>query len=129
MSFETTPNDLETLFSQAGKVVGVIIPTDRSTGRPRGFAFVEFAEQADATQAIEKFDGYELQGASLRVNVAEPRQRRPGGFVSPRPGSGPGPGPGPEPGFGPDPFGPPRNPRASRPKGSRRGIRGRKRGF
>ena len=114
MSYDTTSAELETIFSEIGEVTEIFVPTDRTTGRPRGFAFVEFTEQSAAAQAIEKLDGHELQGRNLRVSEAEERQRRP-------PGSSDG-----GRGFG---GGPPRGPRAGKPKGSRRNIRGRKRGF
>ena len=113
MSYDTTSAQLETIFSEVGEVVEIFVPTDRSTGRPRGFAFVEFTEQSSAAAAIEKFDGHELEGRNLRVSEAEERQRRPPSFAD---GGG---------GYG---GGPPRG-RAAKPKGSRRNIRGRKRGF
>lgn len=88
------------------------VPTDRMTGRPRGFAFVEFTSAEGAQAVMQKFDGFELAGRKLRVNEAG---ERPAG---PRPGGG---------GFG-RPFGADRSgPRPPRPKGSRRNIRGRKR--
>jgi cold-inducible RNA-binding protein len=112
LSFETTSSELETVCAEFGEVVGVVVPTDRMSGRPRGFAFVEFASPEAATAAIEKLDGYELSGRRLRVNEAS--QERPA-----RPGAG---------GFGRSFAGadrPARRP--SRPKGSRRNLRGRKR--
>lgn len=92
----------------------VIIPTDRATGRPRGFAFVEFGTPEGAQQAIEQFDGKELDGRRLRVNAAEDRPARRAPAFS---------GGGPPSSFDDD------APRAriSRPKGSRRGLRGKKR--
>ena len=116
MSYDTTSSELETIFSEVGEVVEIFLPTDRSTGRPRGFAFVEFTESSAAAAAIEKFDGHELQGRNLRVSEAEERQRRPPSFAD---GGGSGGGYGP-PGGGP---------KGGKPKGSRRNIRGRKRGF
>ncbi len=115
MSYDTTSAELETIFSEVGEVVEIFVPTDRSTGRPRGFAFVEFTEKTAAAAAIEKFDGHELQGRNLRVSEAEERQRRPPSYSD---GSGSG-------GYG---AGPPRG-KGGKPKGSRRNIRGRKRGF
>jgi len=99
-----------------GDVVEVFLPTDRATGRPRGFAFVEFADESAAYEAIEKLNGHELNGRSLRVTEAQERR----------------------------PSGPPRMPqqfddrgdfddrgggfgKRSKPKGSRRNMRGRKR--
>ena len=119
MSYDTTSSDLETIFSEVGEVVEIFVPTDRSTGRPRGFAFVEFTESSAAAAAIEKFDGHELQGRNLRVSEAEERQRRPPSFADGAGGGGGGGG-----------YGPPRGgPKGGKPKGSRRNIRGRKRGF
>lgn len=108
LSFDTTQSELETLFSEVGEVAGVFLPADRNTGRPRGFAFVEFTKEAAAAQAIEKFDGYEFKGRNIRVNAAEERRRSP---VFTDTGS----------------FGMPRGPGGYKPKGSRRNIRARKR--
>lgn len=113
MSYDTTSGELESLFSEVGEVVDIFVPTDRNTGRPRGFAFVEFTEPSAVAAAIERFDGHEFQGRSLRVSEAEERQRRSPGFSN---GGG---------GFG----GPPRGPKGGKPKGSRRNIRSKKRGF
>ena len=86
LAFKTTRDEVQTLFSQAGAIKDVFLPTDRESGRPRGFAFVEFESDEDAAKAIEKFNGYELGGRPLRVNAAEERPRggsggggRPGG--------------------------------------------------
>lgn len=115
LDFATTQDDLMELFSQAGSVTEVFLPNDRATGRPRGFAFVEYADSDSATAAIERFDGHELNGRALRVNSAE--ERRPGGGGPPFGGGGGGGG---RPGGGGD--------RAkSRPKGSRRNARAKKR--
>lgn len=86
------------------------LPTDRDTGRRRGFAFVEFASGEQASTAIERFNQQELNGRALRIDAAT--ERAPGGG-GPRPG-----------GFGDRPSAP-----RSRPKGSRRNLRARKRGF
>jgi RNA recognition motif-containing protein len=91
-------------------VVSVTVPTDRDSGRSRGFAFVELATAEEATAATQKLNGFELDGRALRVNEA-----------TERPAGGPGFRPG---GFGA--AGPARRPR---PKGSRRNLRARKRGF
>jgi RNA recognition motif-containing protein len=112
LNFDTTPDELRELFAQTGEVVSVTMPTDRDTGRPRGFAFVEYASGEHAAAAMEKFNGYELGGRALRVNEAT--ERAPGGPSFRPGGGGPGGGPG---GFRP------------RPKGSRRNVRARKRGF
>lgn len=76
LSFQTTENDLQDLFSQAGAVSNVNLMLDRATGRSRGFAFVEFATAEDAAKAVEQFHGQELQGRALTVNVARPREER-----------------------------------------------------
>lgn len=78
LSYNTTENDLATLFEQAGQVESVNIVTDRETGRSRGFAFVEMgAEEAD--KAIAQFNGADLGGRALTVNEARPREERSGG--------------------------------------------------
>ena len=79
LNFNTSREEVETLFTQVGKPRDVFMPNDRETGRPRGFAFVEFETEEEATAAIEKFNGYELGGRALRVNRAEERPRG-GGF-------------------------------------------------
>ncbi len=79
LNFNTSKEELETLMGQVGQVKDVFLPTDRETGRPRGFAFVEYAAEEDAAKAIEKFNGHELSGRALRVNAAEDRPRRTGG--------------------------------------------------
>lgn len=94
----------------------VYMPNDRTTGKPRGFAFVEFASEAEAAAAVSQLNGREVGGRALKVNLAEERPRE-------RPGSRP---------FMPagEPPGPsffPVEGRFSRPKGSRRGARGKKR--
>lgn len=88
LDFKTTKTEVQTLFSEIGEIRDVFLPMDRETGRPRGFAFVEFASDDDAKKAIEKFNGYELGGRALRVNAAEDRPRREGG--GPRPSFGGG---------------------------------------
>ena len=110
LSFDTTADQLRELFAETGEVVSVTVPTDRDTGRPRGFAFVELSTPEQATAATEALNGRELGGRLLRVNAAT--ERSPGGPFHRPGGSGPG-----GPGFGP------------RPKGSRRNVRARKRGF
>src|ERR1700681_4015211 len=75
LHFNTTRDEVQSLFSQAGEVRDVFLPTDRESGRPRGFAFVEFATDEDAAKAIEKFNGHDLGGRALRVNAAEDRPR------------------------------------------------------
>jgi RNA recognition motif-containing protein len=78
LPFTTTDDELRTLFSQHGTVESVALPTDRETGRPRGFAFVEM-NAADAARAIQNLNGQDLGGRSLRVNQAEDKPRGGGG--------------------------------------------------
>jgi len=65
------------LFAQAGSVVSVHLPTDRETGRPRGFGFVEMEDAGVMEQAIQMFNGYSVDGRALVVNQARPREDRP----------------------------------------------------
>lgn len=151
LDFNTTKTEVQTLFAEAGEVRDVYLPTDRESGRPRGFAFVEFASEEQAAAAIQKFNGYQMGGRTLRVNAAEDRPRGAGGGGGQRSfggggggggygggggggygggggggygggggggygGSGGGGG-----GYGGERFPP------SKPKGSRRNIRGKKR--
>ncbi len=123
VSFETTKAEIEKLFSEMGEIAEVFLPTDRESGRPRGFAFVEFTDSSAAQRATERFDGFELNGRALRVNEAQERRPRP-----PR-----------APSFqhDPDPYGPSsyggggggggRGGIPGKPKGSRRNLRRKKR--
>jgi cold-inducible RNA-binding protein len=80
LSFGTTSDTLKDAFAQGGRqVVEVKIVTDRDTGQPRGFAFVEMGSAADAQAAIAQWDGQELDGRSLKVNEAHDRQGGGGG--------------------------------------------------
>lgn len=79
LSFNATTADLETLFGQAGTVSSVSIISDKSTGQSRGFGFVEMGSNQEAQTAIERFNGYELQGRALTVNEAKPQESRGGG--------------------------------------------------
>jgi len=80
LSFQTTGDALKQLFEDDGRTVqSVSIVTDRDTGQSRGFAFVEMGSPADAEAAIAALDGYELDGRSLRVNEARPKESRGGG--------------------------------------------------
>lgn len=81
LSFQTTRDEVEDLFVQAGPIRDVFLPTDRATGRPRGFAFVEFESDEAAAKAIEMFNNHDLSGRPLRVNAAE---ERPAGSRPPR---------------------------------------------
>lgn len=79
LSYSITESQLQDLFTEVGSVVSANIITDRDTGRSKGFGFVEMETDEDATKAIDKFNNYELDGRSLTVNEARPRQERPGG--------------------------------------------------
>jgi len=77
LSFNTTDQDLESIFSEYGTVTSASVVMDRYTNKSRGFGFVEFAEDADAKKAREAVDGKEVDGRSLRVDEAkEPRESR-----------------------------------------------------
>lgn len=78
LSYQTTENDLASLFEQTGEVESVSIITDRDSGRSKGFGFVEMGSE-DADKAIAQFNGTELNGRSLTVNEARPREERSGG--------------------------------------------------
>lgn len=79
LSFETTEDSLQELFVTHGEVISAKVITDRDTGRPRGFGFVEMERSEDAKKAIESLDGKEFQGRNLKVNLAKPREDRSGG--------------------------------------------------
>ncbi len=79
LDYNTRKEEVQGLFVQVGEIRDVFLPTDRETGRPRGFAFVEYANDEDAAKAIEKFNGYQMGGRALRVNAAEDRPRGAGG--------------------------------------------------
>ncbi|MGB5809407.1 MAG: RNA-binding protein [Polyangiales bacterium] len=153
LDYATTDEQLRELFGEIGEVVDVHIPKDRETGRPRGFAFVRFAAEEHAAQAVEQIHGREVAGRALRLDIAEdkprpPRPRRDFGGGGGRPGGNRG---------GYDSRGGPPGPpdansglddrlnydrgryddrnddsrggfeKPKRPKGSRRGLRGKKR--
>ena len=90
LDFNTTRAEVQALFAEIGEIRDVFLPTDRESGRPRGFAFVEFSSDEDAAKAIERFNGYELGGRKLRVNAAEDRPRGGAGGGGPRPSFGGG---------------------------------------
>ncbi len=79
LSFNTSSADLETMFAEAGTVQSANIVDDRDTGRSRGFGFVEMSSKEEAQTAISSFDGKEVDGRSLKVNEAKPREDRSGG--------------------------------------------------
>jgi RNA recognition motif-containing protein len=76
LSYNTTEEGLQTLFAQAGTVKSVHIATDRETGRSRGFGFVEMSTQGEMNKAIQMFNGKELDGRTLTVNQAKPKEDR-----------------------------------------------------
>jgi len=80
LAYETTEDDLQTLFSQSGAVETVRVMRDMATGRARGFAFVEMATEADAQTAIDQLHEKQFGGRTLTVNEARPQAPRSGGF-------------------------------------------------
>lgn len=145
LPYSATEADLRDHLSSVGNPVQIVLPTDRETGRPRGFAFVDYAERGMAEEAIRRFNQQPFKGRPLAVSEARPREERPagaprpGGFGGPRP-AGPGGFGGPRPGgfaprppdagggasrnrnFGPD--APPKNKRKPPRKDSERGPKG-----
>jgi RNA recognition motif-containing protein len=93
LAYSTTEADLRTHFGAVAPPSQVVLPVDRETGRPRGFAFIEFLDRAHAEQAIQRFNGQVFNGRPLAVSEARAREDRgpggpprPGGFSGPRPG-------------------------------------------
>jgi RNA recognition motif-containing protein len=80
LSYEVTQDDLNQTFAEYGTVKQVKLPTDRETGRLRGFGFVEMSSEAEETAAIEALDGAEWMGRDLKVNKAKPREDRGNSF-------------------------------------------------
>lgn len=76
LPYTTSQDELKELFEQAGEVQSVYLPTDRQTGQPRGFGFVEMASNEDAENAIRMYDGYSMGGRQIRVNQAREREER-----------------------------------------------------
>jgi RNA recognition motif-containing protein len=76
LSYQVTEEDLKRAFAEYGTVSRVQLPTDRETGRPRGFAFVEMSQETEEAAAIEALDGAEWMGRDLKVNKAKPREER-----------------------------------------------------
>ena len=148
LPYSATEPDLREHLSSVGAPAQIVLPTDRETGRPRGFAFVDYADRAVAEEAIRRFNQQPFKGRPLAVSEARPREDRPAGprpggyssgprpggppsgFSSPRPGGfsprpaeGGGASPGRSRNFGPD--APPKNKRkAQRGKDGDRGPRG-----
>jgi cold-inducible RNA-binding protein len=119
LPYEASEGDIREYFSGVAPPLQVFLPVDRDTGRPRGFAFVEFAERTQAEEAIERFNNRPFKGRTISVSEARARDSRP-----PGPGGGGGggsysrpPGPGGGGGFG----GPPSGDRPPRPPGPRFG--------
>lgn len=79
MSYDTTEDGLRTLFEEFGQVDAVRVITDRDTGRPKGFAFVEMGDDNEGKAAMEALEGREIDGRTLKVNEARPRTERRGG--------------------------------------------------
>ena len=79
LSFQTSSEDLQQLFSQVGTVDSVNVIEDRETGRSRGFAFVEMSSSEEGNAAIQQFNGHDVGGRTLTVNEAKPREDRGGG--------------------------------------------------
>jgi RNA recognition motif-containing protein len=109
LPYAASEAELRDHLSGVGEPTQVVLPTDRETGRPRGFAFVDYADRAVAEEVIRRFNQQPFKGRPLAVSEARPREERPagprpGGFSGPRPGGPPGPG-GPRPGgFTPRPI-------------------------
>src|SRR5206468_469698 len=90
LSFNTSSQDLETMFGEAGTVQSANVVEDRETGRSRGFGFVEMSSKEEAQAAIAALDGKEVDGRNLKVNEAKPREKRSGGGGGGRGGYGGG---------------------------------------
>ncbi len=76
LNYEVTSEDLSAVFAEYGAIKRVQLPTDRETGRPRGFGFVEMSTEEEETAAIEALDGAEWMGREIKVNKARPREKR-----------------------------------------------------
>src|SRR5512134_2255893 len=79
LPYSTSEDELRELFAQAGSVVSVAIIRDRDSGRSKGFGFVEMESEADAQNAISKFNSFHMGDRTLTVNPARPREERSGG--------------------------------------------------
>lgn len=88
LSYQVTQEDLSNVFAEYGTVKRVQLPTDRETGRMRGFGFVEMSTEAEENAAIEALDGAEWMGRDLKVNKAKPREDNKGGGGGGRSGGG-----------------------------------------
>ena len=116
LPYAATEAELREHLSSVGLPSQVVLPVDRETGRPRGFAFVDYSDRAVAEEAIRRFNQQPFQGRPLAVSEARPREDRgPGG--GPRPGGFSGPRPGAPGGFAPRPVGGGFTPRTDSPGG------------
>lgn len=93
LPYSATEADLRALFGEVAEPLQVVLPTDRETGRPRGFAFVDFAEREHAEQVVQRYNGQPFNGRPLAVSEARAREDRPpgprpGGYGGPRPAGG-----------------------------------------
>jgi RNA recognition motif-containing protein len=79
LSFQATEEDLVEVFGEYGKVSRVSLPTDKETGKKRGFAFVEMEDESKEDEVIAELDGAEWLGRELKLNKAKPRESRPNG--------------------------------------------------
>lgn len=77
LPYEVSETDLKTIFSEYGEVVSANIISDRDTGRPKGFGFVEMSNKNEAETAMENLNGKEVKGRNIKVNEARPRDERP----------------------------------------------------
>jgi RNA recognition motif-containing protein len=77
LSYETTEDDLRTLFAQAGTVTSVTLIKDRATGRSKGFGFIEMSSQSEVEQAIKMLNGTSVSNREIKVNIARPPEERP----------------------------------------------------
>src|SRR5919108_6469467 len=98
LPYSATEADIRQHFGTVGDPLQIVIPTDRETGRPRGFAFVDYDDRGVAERAIQQLHGQPFKGRPLSVSEARPREARPpmgqgGGFSGPRPPMGGGGGP------------------------------------
>jgi RNA recognition motif-containing protein len=89
LSYSITAAQLESMFAEHGNVVSAQVIQDRDTGRPKGFGFVEMSTDQEAASAIDGLNGQEIDGRSIQVNEARPRESRPGGFGGGGGGGGP----------------------------------------
>ena len=80
LSYDVTEEELKAVFVEYGSVTRVHLPTDRETGRVRGFAFVEMSSETEETAAIEALDGAEWMGRDMKVNKAKPRENNRGSY-------------------------------------------------